>query len=48
MQKSDVNKALSFDRLHAYSGLFDDHLWAEAKFRINKLGRSAAAIVDKQ
>ncbi|KAH9985222.1 hypothetical protein BJV74DRAFT_878709 [Russula compacta] len=48
MKHSDINKALSFDRLHAYAGLFDDHLWAEAKFRINNLGRPAAERVDNQ
>jgi hypothetical protein len=48
MDKSDVHKALSFDRLHAYGGLWDDHLWAEAKFQVNKLRKSFAALVDKQ
>jgi hypothetical protein len=48
MQKSDVHKALSFDRLHAYGGLWDDHLWAEVKFRVNSLGKPAATLVDKQ
>jgi hypothetical protein len=48
MDKSDVHKALLFDQLHAYGGLWDDHLWAEAKFQVNKLGKSFAALVDKQ
>jgi hypothetical protein len=48
MHKSDVHKALSFDRLHAYGGLWDDHLWAEVKFRVNNLGKSFAKLVDEQ
>ncbi|KAF7980011.1 hypothetical protein HWV62_40118 [Athelia sp. TMB] len=47
MRYSDVNLALSFDRLHTNSGLFDDHLWAELKRHIQSLGRPAIQAVDE-
>ncbi|PCH36191.1 hypothetical protein WOLCODRAFT_86299, partial [Wolfiporia cocos MD-104 SS10] len=46
---TDVHKALSFDRLHAYHlGLFGDHLWPEIKAHVNNIGRDAAIMVDDQ
>ncbi|KAF7965604.1 hypothetical protein HWV62_42659 [Athelia sp. TMB] len=47
MRYSDVNLALSFDRLHTNGGLFNDHLWAELKRHIQGLGRPAIQAVDK-
>ncbi|KAJ3500219.1 hypothetical protein NLJ89_g9890 [Agrocybe chaxingu] len=49
MDGSDVYKALSWDRLHAYhGGLFSDHLWVEFKEIIEGLGRKSAKSVDEQ
>ncbi|THH28010.1 hypothetical protein EUX98_g6168 [Antrodiella citrinella] len=46
---SDPHRALSFDRLHAYNdGLFGHHLFPEWKGHLDKLGRDAQDIVDKQ
>lgn len=42
----DVYKALSWDRLHAYGGLFEDHLLAELKEILAELGRPAESKVD--
>lgn len=48
MWLSDPNRAISFDRLHAYhGGLFGDHLWPEVKAHIEALGRPAISLVDK-
>uniref|UniRef100_A0A8H7XUW4 Uncharacterized protein n=1 Tax=Psilocybe cubensis TaxID=181762 RepID=A0A8H7XUW4_PSICU len=49
MNGSDVYKALSWDRLHAYhGGLFSDHLWSEFKAIIDSSGRKDAEIIDNQ
>ncbi|THH17255.1 hypothetical protein EUX98_g9164 [Antrodiella citrinella] len=46
---SDPHRALSFDRLHAYNdGLFGKHLCPEWQGHLEKLGRDAQYIVDKQ
>ncbi|EDQ99267.1 uncharacterized protein LACBIDRAFT_335192 [Laccaria bicolor S238N-H82] len=46
---SDIHKALSFDRLHAYhGGLFSDHLLSEFKMIINELGKASAKLLDMQ
>jgi len=46
---SDIHKALSFDRLHAYhGGLFSDHLLPEVKNLINELGKESAKLLDIQ
>ncbi|PPQ74821.1 hypothetical protein CVT26_005455 [Gymnopilus dilepis] len=42
----DVYKALSWDRLHAYGGLFEDHLFEELRDILKELGRPAEAGVD--
>ena len=45
----DIHRAVSFDRLHAYSiGLFSKHLFALWKLVIDELDRSAAVAVDAQ
>ncbi|KAF8145837.1 hypothetical protein K438DRAFT_1781554 [Mycena galopus ATCC 62051] len=41
-------EALSFDRLHAYGGLWTDHIFAQIKLRVTANGRNAIAKIDKQ
>ena len=49
MRKSDLHRALSWCRLHAYhSGLFSDHLLPEFKLIVEELGRSAAVDIDQR
>ncbi|KAJ7849957.1 hypothetical protein B0H14DRAFT_2445266 [Mycena olivaceomarginata] len=45
---SDPHQALSFDRLHAYGGLWTDHIFAQIKLRVTAKGRSATAQIDSQ
>ncbi|KAJ7215097.1 hypothetical protein B0H12DRAFT_1205697 [Mycena haematopus] len=45
---TDPHKAISFDRLHSYGGLWTDHLFAQIKARVVAKGRPAIAKVDKQ
>jgi hypothetical protein len=45
---SDPHQALSFDRLHAYGGLWTDHIFAQIKLRVTAKGRSAIAQIDNQ
>ncbi|KAF7973288.1 hypothetical protein HWV62_15663 [Athelia sp. TMB] len=48
MIHSDVNHALSFDRLHTdQGGLFGDHQWPQIKLHIQSLGRKAIQAVDE-
>ncbi|KAF7967708.1 hypothetical protein HWV62_33335 [Athelia sp. TMB] len=48
MIHSDVNRALSFDRLHTdQGGLFGDHQWPQIKLHIQSLGRKAIQAVDE-
>ncbi|EKM49670.1 uncharacterized protein PHACADRAFT_201366 [Phanerochaete carnosa HHB-10118-sp] len=46
---SDLHKALSFDRLHAYHlGLFGKHLWPELKLVVEGLDRSIRVAINNQ
>ncbi|KAJ7681176.1 hypothetical protein B0H17DRAFT_1161164 [Mycena rosella] len=45
---TDPHAACSFDRLHAYGGLWTDHLFAQIKLRVIEKGRNAVAKIDKQ
>lgn len=49
LDNSDPYLALSFDRLHAsHLGLFEDHIWAVLKAKIEAAGRLAIKKVDDQ
>ncbi len=49
LRNSEVHRAMSFDRLHAFQGgLFGQHLFKEFKARVEELGRVEAAQVDMQ
>ncbi|KAJ7099080.1 hypothetical protein C8R44DRAFT_642451, partial [Mycena epipterygia] len=48
INNTDPHTACSFDRLHAYGGLWTDHLFAQIKLRVTKKGRNAIAKIDKQ
>ncbi|KAJ7640190.1 hypothetical protein B0H17DRAFT_1276808 [Mycena rosella] len=48
INNTDPHAACSFDRLHAYGGLWTDHLFAQIKLRVTEKGRNAIAIIDKQ
>ncbi|KAK6988980.1 hypothetical protein R3P38DRAFT_3438975 [Favolaschia claudopus] len=46
---SDVHRAISGDPLHAdENGMFDDHLFAQLKARVEALGRAAVVKIDSQ
>ncbi|KAJ7099596.1 hypothetical protein B0H15DRAFT_1002950 [Mycena belliarum] len=45
---SDPHKACSFDRLHAYGGLWTDHIFAQIKLRVLEKGRPAIIKIDEQ
>ncbi|KAJ6560077.1 hypothetical protein B0H19DRAFT_1210302 [Mycena capillaripes] len=45
---SDPHKTISFDRLHAYGGLWTDHIFAQIKLRVGEKGRNATAKIDSQ
>ncbi|KAJ7715170.1 hypothetical protein B0H14DRAFT_3171311 [Mycena olivaceomarginata] len=45
---SDPHQALSFDQLHAYGGLWTDHIFAQIKLHVTAKGRSAIAQIDNQ
>ncbi|KAJ7696492.1 hypothetical protein B0H17DRAFT_1130897 [Mycena rosella] len=48
IHNTDPHAACSFDRLHAYGGLWTDHLFAQIKLRVTEKGRNAIAKIDKQ
>ena len=49
IKNSDPFKAVSWDRLHAYSiGLFGDHIWEEMATLIKGLDRESFRDVDEQ
>ncbi|KAJ7668837.1 hypothetical protein B0H17DRAFT_1142390 [Mycena rosella] len=48
INNTDPHAACSFDRLHAYGGLWTDHLFAQIKLRVTEKGRNAIAKTDKQ
>ncbi|KAJ7710748.1 hypothetical protein B0H17DRAFT_1123862 [Mycena rosella] len=45
---TDPHATCSFDRLHAYGGLWTDHLFTQIKLRVIEKGRNAVAKIDKQ
>ncbi|KAJ7919809.1 hypothetical protein B0H13DRAFT_1988027 [Mycena leptocephala] len=45
---SDPHKTISWDKLHAYGGLWDDHLFVQAKKHAERHVGRAAAEIDKQ
>lgn len=47
MKYTDINRALSFDRLHtSHSGLVGDHLIPQLKLHITELDRKACTAID--
>ncbi|KAJ7509461.1 hypothetical protein B0H11DRAFT_2168801 [Mycena galericulata] len=48
ISNSDPHNAISFDRLHAYGGLWTDHIFAQMKLRITEKGRAASVKIDAQ
>ncbi|KAG2356754.1 hypothetical protein BDR07DRAFT_1453323 [Suillus spraguei] len=49
IQRIDVHRALSYDKLHFRDGgLFDDHLWVEFQKYLNDLGRDVVSHIDKR
>ncbi|KAF9235747.1 hypothetical protein BU15DRAFT_77676 [Melanogaster broomeanus] len=46
MLHSNVNGAISWDRLHAHGGLWRDHLWKEFGLIVSEMGRNALTTVD--
>ncbi|KAG2353581.1 hypothetical protein BDR07DRAFT_1496020 [Suillus spraguei] len=49
IQRTDVHRALSYDKLHFRDGgLFDDHLWVEFQKYLNDLGRDVVSHIDKR
>lgn len=48
IENTDVHIVTSFDRLHAYMGLFKDHLFPELKAIVDLLGRLAAVKIEER
>ena len=49
IERCDIYKALSFDRLHVFhGGLFGRHLWPELKTQVESYGRQTVGFVDSQ
>ncbi|EDQ99252.1 uncharacterized protein LACBIDRAFT_316752 [Laccaria bicolor S238N-H82] len=47
--RTDIHRAISWDRLHAYhGGLFSDHIWEEVKSVAEELGKGVSKLIDTQ